>query len=133
MRSEKTGQKSDAPLPVAVMTGAVKNSAHDNDILGFDHLVNHAVGETVGITPADVLAWMTTGIKQRIQRQRIENLNHFLSKFPAQTCLLRIIPGSGHGHVMFDLRTNHHAPLHDWERSRRFISANGTDEAGFCR
>jgi len=132
MRSEKSGRgRLDALSPVAVVTGSVENGGYNDDMLGFTHFINHTVGKTVGITPANVLAGMTTGMKQRIRHQGIENLNHFFAKFSTQTCLLRIILGSGLGHVVFDFGTNHHPPVHDWERSRRFISSNGTDEAGF--
>ena len=124
-------ERLDALLPVAVVTGGVENGGYNDDMLGFTHFINHAVGKPVGITPADVLTRMTTGIKQRIRLQRIENLNHLFTKFSTQTCLLRIIPDCGLGHVMFDFGTNHHAPVHDRERSRRFISSNGADEAGF--
>jgi hypothetical protein len=55
MRSEKTGWNSDALLPVALVAGGVKNGGNDHNLLGFNHLIDHAVGKPVRITPANVL------------------------------------------------------------------------------
>ncbi len=73
---------------MAVMPGSVKNGGNYDNLFGFPHFINHAIGKTVGITPTEILVRMATGIKQRVHRQRIQNLNHFRAKFSTQTWLL---------------------------------------------
>jgi len=127
------GQKSKAPVPMAVVPCRVKNGGNHDNLFGFPHFINHAIGETLRIAPTDVLARMATGIKQWVHRERIQYSNYFRAKFRTQTRLLRIIPIRRRGDVLFDFRADYHAPIHEPGRSRRFISSKGTDEAGFCR
>ena len=66
-------------------------------------------------------------VRPEVERDVAEAAAWYDSQQPG----LGIIPSGGFRHVAFDFRANDDALVHFWERSRRFISSSGTDEAGF--
>jgi len=79
-------------FPMPVVTSGVKHRRNDHSLFLLNSLVDHSIRKPLRVTPAEVLAGMTAGIEQRIQSQRVEDLNHCPAKLGAQSLLPHIIP-----------------------------------------
>ncbi len=134
-QSKNCGRRSDAALPVTVVTCSVQDGCHNHRLPGFICFINDAIRKAVWITPTDVFVRMTGGIEQGIFRECVPNPDDFFHELHAQSGLPGFIPSRRFGDILFNFGSNDHPPAHfgKRERKRALTWSNGMAESGFLR
>jgi len=120
---------------MTVMPCRVQHRHHFYNLAGFIHFVDHTVGKTFRITPADILGGMATAVEQRVVRKSVPNPNNFFDKFCPESGLAGFIPMCRFGDVQLDCGRKLYPPVHllNRDRSRAFISLSDIAAAGASR
>jgi hypothetical protein len=134
-RRQDPHESSHTLLPMPVMPRRVQIRRYHYSVLSLQNLVNAAIRKPIWVTPADVLRRVSPAIQQGILAEGAPNPDDLFYKFAAKPWLLRIIPGGGLGHVLFNLRAKFNDPVHlvNRERSRFSIVSSGTADLGSRR
>jgi hypothetical protein len=120
---------------MTIVSCCMQHGRHNDGIVCFDYFVDHSIGESVGVTPADVLPRMSATLQHWVRRQFIKHPDDLLAELGAQAGLLRVISLGRLTYVGLDFWTKQHPPFHGlyWRRSRCFISSRDIDESGLAR
>jgi hypothetical protein len=86
------------------MPRGVEYSGDYNCLLLINHFVNHAIGETLRISPTNVFARMSAAVKQGIARKFIENCQELFDESVAKTFALAFIPRCDLDYVILRFR-----------------------------
>ena len=98
----------------------VKDGDHQQGTLFFIHSVDHAIGETGGVSPPDVQRRVADGTDQRARRDLIPGADDFLHELASETFLTPLIPFGGFPDIQLDLWTKLQFPVYAGNAARSF-------------